>query len=189
MKMDPIRIHRPLANGLVMEIQLTEDEVYRVYEHYEHHCDVNYTCGELAQRECEALEPLTEKQWMDAVRNIAWEKRRQQDKYGYDEEYALDEALKWYIKTVLSEMPKHFFEIELGNADDNNVVECVDRIYCWAYDLPTTHAAAIFCRDLLERDFEEVMAVTEIAEHEIGDYLDTTSDWMPFEFLDHKEEE
>ena len=189
MKMEPMRIRRPMANGLVVEVELTEDEIYRVFEHYEHHCDMEYTRNELSQRECEELQPLSDKQWLDAVRNIAYEKRRQQDKYGYDETDALDEGLKWYIKTVLPEMPKHFFEIKLGKADDTNVVECVDRIYCWAYDLPTTHEAAIFCRDLLERDFEEVMSVTAIAEHEIGDYLDTTSDWMPFEFLDHKEEE
>lgn len=70
MKMEPIKIRRAMTNGLVMEVELTEDEVYRVFEHYEHHCDVEYTNNELSQRECKELTPLSEKDWAEAIHSI-----------------------------------------------------------------------------------------------------------------------
>lgn len=187
MKMDPIRIRRSMANGLVVEIELTETEVYRIFEHYEHHADMEYTYNELSQRQCEELMPLSAKQWADAVRNIAWEKRRQQDKYNFDEDYALDEALRWYIKTILPEMPKRYFEIKLGKADDNNVANPNGCIYCWAYDMPTLREAAAFCAQEFSNEFEEVINVEEIDRCDITAYCDE-SELEVFEFVGKADE-
>lgn len=94
------------VNDVQMEFELTNQELYLAFEEYEHRSDVEFVECEIAQREIEEFESLTDDQLNDAIRNIAYEKRRQQVKYNYDESAALDIAIRWYIHTVLPDIER-----------------------------------------------------------------------------------
>lgn len=94
------------VNDVQMEFELTNQELYLAFTEYEHRSDVEFVEGEFAQREIEEFESLTDDQLNDAIRNIAYEKRRQQVKYDYDESTALDIAIRWYINTVLPDIER-----------------------------------------------------------------------------------
>ena len=89
-----------VINGEQMQIGLTKQEAYQIYEQYEHLCDLDYVNSHIADYtdagdsiavECTGLTINELTQQADA---IAWEMRRQMDKYDVDRDFALDEAFK-----------------------------------------------------------------------------------------------
>lgn len=186
MKFDTMKIKRELPGGVILEIALTEDEIYRAYEAYEHHCDADYVEGRANSGTEEWFEYLSDEQWEAAVHEIAWEKRRQQDKYGYDASDALDEAMRWFKNTRLPEILKRrYFEIRLGCADENtNVVVHCGSVYCWAYKEVKNDVFALeYCRENAEgTSFEEIIEVNEIPANEVDLWFDNPSEVPEFEW-------
>ena len=71
-----------IINGTEMEFELNSQELYDAFCEQEHKWDVSYVDSNLRS-------PLPE----DQVHAIAWEMRRQIDKYGLEMAYAFDEAI------------------------------------------------------------------------------------------------
>jgi len=84
--------------GEEAEIELTQDEIAEAYLHHEHYYDCEYVRSNLNSGCYEEFEDLTGEELEAAVHEIAYEKRRQQDKYELDEWDAMDVALEQYIK-------------------------------------------------------------------------------------------
>lgn len=168
MKCDTLSIKRELPGGVIIKIALTQDELYRAYELYEHHLDVNYVEGRVNSDEDDRFEHLTDEQWENAVNEIAWEKRRQQDKYEYDEDAALDKALCWFKNTRLPEIVKRrYFAIRLGVADGNSVVSK----YVWSYGPVTRENATKYIQDL-GLTFDEIIEISAIPDYEVDVWFD-----------------
>ena len=110
-----------------------------------------------------------------------YEKRRLQNEEDFDETEALDNALVWYIKNVLPKMPKRFFVIKLGKADEHAVVECIDCVCCWACDMPSVHQTATYCREVLKIEFDTVVSIEEVTAQDCKVY--GNSEWLTFEFI------
>lgn len=168
-----------VIHGEEVEIELTNDELYLAYEAYEHHCDYEYVKNQL---ECGALAEdfqhiLTDKQWDRLLHELAWEKRRQQDKYEYDENDALDKAEAHVRKRVLPDWPKkRYFEIRLWNADSNNVSYHCATCYGWAFEKPEVETAREFAAKNVDVVFEGVMEINEIPQEELDEWFDNPSE-------------
>ena len=93
-------------HGEEVEIELTQEEIAEAYLHHEHYCDCEYVRSNLNSGcDAEAFETLTDEEWEAVVHEIAYEKRRQQDKFELDEWDAVEIAREQYIK-------KHFKQKE-----------------------------------------------------------------------------
>lgn len=84
--------------GVEVEIELTHDEVAEAYLEHEHFYDCESVRGDLNSGCYEEFEGLSDEEWENAVHEIAWEARRQMEKYGLDEWDARDAARKKYVE-------------------------------------------------------------------------------------------
>lgn len=168
-----------MIHGEEVEIELTHDELYLAYEAYEHHCDYEYVKNQLeggALAE-DMQHALSDKQWDQLIHEIAWEKRRQQDKYEYDENDALDKAEEHARRKILPDWPKkRYFQIRIANADENNVVHPIASVYCWSFEKPSKEDAAEFAIRSGTASFDEVFDITEIPIDEIDEWFDNPSE-------------
>lgn len=168
-------IIKRVIHGEEVAIELTHDELYLAYEAYEHHCDYEYVKNELeggALAE-EMQHALSDKQWDQLIHEIAWEKRRNQDKYEYDENDALDKAEEHVRRKVLSDWPKkRYFQIRLANTDDKNIAHPFATVYCWAFERPKKEEAAEFAVRVGTASFDDVFDVTEIPLDELDEWFD-----------------
>lgn len=87
-----------MINGEQMQIGLTRQETYQIYEQYEHLCDLDYVKSyiEIYTDDDIAIEGtgLTVNELNEHTDAIAWEMRRQMDKYEVDQDFAIEEAFK-----------------------------------------------------------------------------------------------
>lgn len=72
-----------------IEVELDDVDMSRVHNYYEAQCTADY------------LRENHEDWDENKVQAIAGETRRQMDKYGYDEDFAIDEAIEWYESVEL----------------------------------------------------------------------------------------
>ena len=87
-----------VINGVEVEIELTQEEIAEAYLQHEHFYDCESVRGDLNSGCYEEFEGLTDEEWEDAVHEIAYEARRQQEKYGLDEWDAMAAARKLFIE-------------------------------------------------------------------------------------------
>ena len=85
------------VNGVQMEFALTQDEIAEAYLVHEHYYDCESVRSDLNSGCYEEFEGLSDDEREAAVHEIAYEARRQQDKYGLGEWDAMDVARKWYV--------------------------------------------------------------------------------------------
>ena len=74
-----------------------------------------------------------------------------------------------------------YFEIQLANYDENNIPFIVETVHCSASKLINKEEATIFCRDELEKDFEEVFNVEEISLDEVLEYVNDEEELVSFD--------
>lgn len=92
-----------IIHGEEVEIVLTRDEIAEAYLCHEHHYDCEYVRNNLNSGAYEGFENLSDQEWETAVHELAYEKRRQQDKYLLDECDAFAVALKEYNKKHINQ--------------------------------------------------------------------------------------
>lgn len=89
-------------NGLVCEIELTENELFNAYEEQQFLWDRDTAKERLSQADDDAFGELTNKQFECVINQVTYEMRRQMDKYGYGAEDALDQAISIVKKMDLT---------------------------------------------------------------------------------------
>lgn len=89
-------------NGQVCEIELTENELFNAYEEQQFLWDRDTTKERLSQTDDDMFDDLTDEQFECIINQTAYEMRRQMDKYGYDTDNALDEAISVVKKMDLT---------------------------------------------------------------------------------------
>ena len=163
--------------GQNVEIELTHDELRKAHDSYAHHCDYEYVKSVLksgtAKKE---LAHLTDKQWDEAAHQLASEMRLQQIKNGFAASEALQKAIAWFLKKELPKWPrKRYFEIQLANADAENVMNIVAIAYCWAMEKPSREEALEFATRFVNQTFDEAFEINEIPLAEVEDWFDDPS--------------
>lgn len=88
-------------DGVVYELELTERELYGAFREQEHIYDLDYVANTLDCFEDEDLLDLygmTREVVKSKYDDMAYEMRRNIDKYAMSEEYALDEAINYCLR-------------------------------------------------------------------------------------------
>lgn len=96
-------------NGEEVDIELTAEELSAAYYEQEHNFDVQDVQsrfnGEITDSELEEIYGVTPEQITDEViENIAYEARRNMDKYDMEHPYAIDAAVKDILNAINSEV-------------------------------------------------------------------------------------
>ena len=89
-------------HGEEIEIELTQEEITEAYNEKEHYYDCEVVRGNLSSSCYEEFSSLSEEELEDAIHEIAYDKRHEQDKYGLDESDAVDVAREQYVQTHFS---------------------------------------------------------------------------------------
>lgn len=98
---NPMQIVR-VINGIELKITLTDDEIYTAFVHKQHEFDMMDVEDALDWYEDSDLAEygVSKKELENAVEDIAYDMRRNIDKYDMTWDYARDEALHSYLYAV-----------------------------------------------------------------------------------------
>lgn len=119
-----------IIHGEPITIELTHDEIATAYLHHEHYYDCEYVRQSLDF--WEPFDGLDDAAIEAAIHEIAYEKRRQQDKYKYDECDALEKAKEMYQNNHPSPTPEKGHSAAENSSDTESVTKIPDsaiRVY------------------------------------------------------------
>lgn len=117
-------------NGQLCDIELTENEMFNAYEEQQFKWDHETAKERLSQSDDDTFDDLTDAQFECVINQVAYEMRRQMDKYGYDTDDALDRAISivksmdltpLYERSVASENDSTCQHLSIEPESDNTV--------------------------------------------------------------------